>query len=494
MAGRSIGFLDSYDILGKAIPGVVLLFGLVLILPSHTLVDTNASINIKSLAAIFVASAVAGVVFGEGVHTIARIVEKLLAWATKRITAIYRVIYQFYTYSSKQILSSSKQNQDFNSGDTANSTPDTDNSSEKSDNQTDSDTPNDEPDNHEKSPITKLLDIIVAAISHQFSFTEDTEVENLRPLQVNRRFRRGMSNVTMKFSHAFISHRSLFSRFVSERATRTRGAGPEDIRFKHFSEAVSKYYDLPADAFRNSDSNIYPLLTSHLDASGVNRSRRFQGRYSFTRSMWLSTLILSAIYFSIYCAQYAENIGPSLESIFASPPPMLLTGVTQVGVVLGLWLIFSSGTQWVCQWYRNQSTGVFLPWGVGASFLIISTSFWSWIISSVSSYFWKISETVTNEFFDIGRTAGEYIQFLIGVDSTQEIFIVMIAGEGLLGLSIFLFVSTLAFVLATGSYKRNYVEYTIVDAWESLEGAGSDGMSIEIEEGTMEQLKTLFEN
>lgn len=456
MPSRTIGFLDSYDILGKAIPGIVLLFGLILLLPSELFPNTEASIRFRNLAAIFVASVVAGVVFGEGVHTLARLSEKALAWVNKRGIAIYRIFYQVRAFLTQRIISGFPLagRQHPTAGD---------------------DTP------------WWSLSSVAAVLGYQFGLTADTKIEKIRPTRVNQRFRRGVADVVTKFGHAFVSHRTLFKLFVKEHAIRTRGDGPEDVRFSHFLTAVSEYYDLSASEFLDADE-IYPLLMSHLDASPVNRSRRFQGRYSFTRGMWVSTALLSMAYFAVYTAGFSETARAAIESVFMNSAPMWFAGAVGLTVFVGFLLALSHGIEQFCRWQGTEHVGVFVPWVVAftlTTFLCLIGRHLLWI---VTQSLWRTLYTVSSVVTSAGEVGGGFIMFVVGVEKPSDIYIAEALGDGLFGLSMMLGISCLTFVIATGSYKRYYIEYTVIDTWESLEGAAGDRMSVEINNETIEHL------
>jgi len=527
MAGRTIGFLDSYDILGKAIPGIVLLFGILFTLPTSVFANAQTPINIKSLAAIFVASAIAGVVFGEGVHTLAILAERTLAWLTKRATAIYRIFYQILAFVWKGLSPSHQESGSTEetevdrgvarSDSPASSSEDegevTEQSTEDEEGEVTEDeegevtedeegevtedeegevTEDEEGGENDKSVFAQIGRWFISLILYQFPFTDDTELEQLRPIGVSSRSRTGLIEAFRMFGDAFVPHRTLFTRFVSERATYTRGEGPGDIRFRHFRDAVTDYYDLPADAFFKAGT-LYPLLVSHLDASSVNRSRRFQGRYSFTRGMWLSTGLLSILYFSIYCSAYADEIQPGLRDTFNGMPILSLQLTVSAAIFLFLWLLASSGIQRAIEWITNKSTGVFIPWILGGIVILISQNPISNFTHQFSLYTWDWIHQALLVFLTVALEIGQVVQFLAGVESMTEIYATTAFENSLLALSILLAISSFAFIISTGSYKRYYVEYLVIDAWESLEGGTPQRLSLSVDSETLEDFGAVIE-
>jgi len=460
MSSRTVGFLDSYDIIGKAIPGVVLLFGLILLLPKATVDVANTNVNVKNLAAIFAASAVSGVVFGEGVHTLARMGERLLAWINRRLTACYRIIYQIASYIEKSIYNriNSEVVSDFSSS----------------------------------LFNTRVIGAALTILSYQFQFTEESELERFRPRAVNNRIRRGTTNVVLRFTDAFVPHRSLFNRFVSERATFTRGEGPSDIRFELFNEAVTEYYNLQADAFRHAD-NIYPLLSSHLDASSVTRSRRFQGRYSFTRGMWLSTGLLSTLYFGLYCAAYSESIKSGINSTFSGAPWDIFYWFFLLTLFAIPLILLASTFQWFAQKSPNGSVGVFPAWIISAVLTAGGIYLLQAQVYNSTFFFWDLLHDAVYSLLEFGLYISSILKFFLGGIDTTKILAITIFQEALLALTTLLFVSSIAFIIATGSYKRHYVEYTLIDAWESLAGEASTGVSLSIEENTIDDISEILD-
>lgn len=461
MAGQTIGFLDSYDILGKAIPGIVLLFGLVLLLPKSSFSTAETTINIKNLAAIFVASAVAGVVFGEGVHTLARMGERLLAWIKRRLTAITRFSYELSTYLQKK-TDDFIQNTDIVVID-------------------------------RPTYDVPFIGLIINIFAHQFEFTQEAAIEELRPKDVNQRFQHGLVRSFSKFGDAFVPHRTLFNRYLSEHATFTRGEGPNDMRFKLFSEAVTEYYRLPASSFRDAD-NIYPLISSHLDSSSVSRSRRFQGRYSFTRGMWLSTAMLAVVYFGLYSSRYADGIESGISSAFSGHPHQIFQWVVIILISFVLLISLSSLCQWIGELDESGKSGVLIPWTGGFIFTSVLGLVLDDQILYTVSFFWSATGSFANHMFSVGELVYQVLEYFMWSENIGDILIIEIFHRGLLGLVSLLAISSLAFIIATGSYKRHYVEYTLVDTWESLKGKASAGLSLKVDQDTLEGLDEMLEN
>lgn len=460
MASRTIGFLDSYDILGKAIPGIVLLFGIILLLPASVVNNTSAEISIKNLAALFVASAAAGIVFGEGVHTLARIGERTIGWVHTRTVTWYRILYQIAEYLYKGVESRVKS---LSGG-------------------------------HNlprwlRFPLIGALSIA----TYRASIISDSDLDNHRPREVFLRFRKGIYRNISKFGDAFITHRKIFATFVRERSIFTRGEGPDDLRFKKFREAVTDYYDLQADDFREA-ADLYPLLSSHLDASSLNRARRFQGRYSFTRGMWLSTGILCLLYLGVYCFTYEENATKMIDGLFLASPPLWLALLVRFVTGIFLVLMLGSALQWMGERYSSSPTGMFLPWVIGGVASLVFLHLGTGLLHQISLFVWQLTETTIRTIIEGGANIGSIIEFLTGIKPEDNLYLVVLFGEGILGLILLLGISTIAFIVATGSYKRHYVEYTLVDTWESLKGAaaGRDTV-ISISPETMEQVDDLVE-
>jgi len=65
MSSRLGGLFDTYDFFGKSIPGVVWVTGILLLLPTETLLlDSDITFNVRNLAVFAIIGLAIGLVFG----------------------------------------------------------------------------------------------------------------------------------------------------------------------------------------------------------------------------------------------------------------------------------------------------------------------------------------------------------------------------------------------------------------------------------------------
>jgi len=84
MSERFLQSLNTYEIFGKSLPGAVFLVGVVSIMPAQS-VDADISPTFANLAALSIVLLLAGLAIGQGVHTLADNMEKVIHWIARRI-------------------------------------------------------------------------------------------------------------------------------------------------------------------------------------------------------------------------------------------------------------------------------------------------------------------------------------------------------------------------------------------------------------------------
>lgn len=101
MPDRASRIIGTYDIFGKSIPGAALVIGSLLLLPTHELLNESNTItidlggSIASVTLIIVLILLSGLIIGQGVHSLADIIEKVFAWGLYRVINIVRFIRKF---------------------------------------------------------------------------------------------------------------------------------------------------------------------------------------------------------------------------------------------------------------------------------------------------------------------------------------------------------------------------------------------------------------
>jgi len=85
---------------------------------------------------------------------------------------------------------------------------------------------------------------------------------------------------------------------------------------------------------------------------------------------------------------------------------------------------------------------------------------------------------VAHVVYTVLSLVGEFYSWTLQYNGNEPVA-VSTFGDSLLAVILFLTISMIAFFVATGSYKTNYVEYLVTDTWESLRENLNDESSSE---------------
>lgn len=141
------------------------------------------------------------------------------------------------------------------------------------------------------------------------------------------------------------SHRRLFQnrlgRYFDPQEDR-RQSDRDDLALENFQQCCQSALGVNVRRFDNSNTDeveyqkydefrqLYPVVTSTVDASAPTRAEGFQARYSFCRGMWVVLLGLAVAYTAVLYSP------ASLAPAAVRYPPLVLDvlGPTQLGVVI----------------------------------------------------------------------------------------------------------------------------------------------------------------
>ncbi|SEK86972.1 hypothetical protein [Haloferax larsenii] len=485
MADRFTGFLDSYDLFGKAIPGIAWFFGILLVLPTTLQLGIpGEEVQLKGLALILVASAFVGLIFGQGVDTLARLFEQNMEWIRRQLSGFSRILTVLYGKASVSLQPRLEQHLEANA------------------------------ESHPRATfygisifgifgltgfvniiihnyvhintigtvifiaILIFISIIISIVLRELLDREDIfgQVNLLEDFQ--RVDPSSLIGGLYNWSHSqfdalnatVTSHRELFASYLETRAdTYVEPVDPSDIGYTRFEAVIEPYLGISLEEYEDEQDlfvSIYPFVTSHLRANGFNRAEGFQARYSFCRSMWLTTSFFSTILLGIYF--HTKGIH-SLETLTRPQPHYLIIA----SLLLGWFLVITTFVSRVFEkaFSLIDSYSPTVTWIVGGGYALHIFSIQS-ILSKlvIGSYqtLWNGIVILLTTVVTVSRAAASLSGLLFGYNNFNEVVTIYVFGDATLGVAVFLLVAAFAFFDATGSYKRNYVEYLISETWVSL--------------------------
>lgn len=494
MPHRFTGFLDAYDLFGKAIPGVAWFFGLVLIAPTTLKVGVpSTAVKLQGLAVLVVISALVGVVFGQGVDILARLFEQILAWIRRQVRRFARFVLVVFGKVSIGVRSRLE--------------------------------PRLEDAIEEHSGISFVLVTAIASygiiasllaaafggpslrllLSSLFASVvfasvvlavstwlrlanSETEEDNeggrpggfLERVEVLEDFERPDPSAVLANTYRWLlgrlnalntavtSHRSLFAAYLDSRADAyVEPTDPDDIAYGRFEAVVEPFLEVNLEDFGRQDSqssfvDLYPFITSYLRANGFNRAKGFQARYSFCRSMWMTTLIFATVLLGLHLQ--VSGI-PPLEDLSRSEPGSIVSFALVVLWSLLLVVLVGRFFEFATRSIDRYSPTVVWVIGLGYGGLALSSDLIrEGLIVLAYRVLWDVFADLVTAIVVVSKAAASLAGFLLGYESFQQVVAVQVFGESLLGLALLLLVSAVVFFDATGAYKGNYVEYLVAEA------------------------------
>lgn len=264
----------SYDVFGKAIPGAVLMFGLVSFFQKSDLPGVFNQ-RLSNFAVILILVLLAGLMIGQAVHTLAVNIEKGFQWTARRPKRLFGLIRAWRNWDLRI------------------------------------------------ERLRKSGNYTNQRLSVRYMFNGwNNTVEWIR-----RRY--------WGVYDSLAGHRELFSKSIewNFQPPTSSGRWKEGERgelYELFVESFETVYDI--DIRKLSPSEIkkqYPLITAKLENSTQGNFRHFQAIYSFCRSMWVVFLILFAGYFDlvytkILFGNFIVESEPVLFTVLSSTAEALL--------------------------------------------------------------------------------------------------------------------------------------------------------------------------
>ncbi len=433
-----VNFIGSYDIFGKAIPGLVGLAGLISILPVDSgLVLIPQEITITSVAGFIVVAFALGLAFGESVHNLAVNIEAVVGWFSGRFRGIADLIRSGLSWLRVQIGFSQEQ-----------------------------------PGNTDAEPEAEVTsDSSEADVEELAVPPEDEErggfaVEGLYPSDITGRVYEWILRRLNGISVALTSHRRLFEDRVIDQLDPYRDpADRSDLSYQAFIRAVRNEFNVDIDDFERIHE-LYPQITSRIESAGVNRAQGFQVRFSFCRSMWVVlgtyTVLYTALFVHREYAALREGIidAPYVVGELTRSFPLLAIFPIAIGIAWGV----GYATEWWLDTTR-PSFGIVLGVMTMSGLLVLL------VLSFVPSVPVGISILVMKPVSALATVVVDAIEGLIllfvqlrGDEiAVSNIVFFTVTGNLETEFILLLGLATLAFFDASGDYKQYYVQYLIAD-------------------------------
>lgn len=269
MPTRIYGSFDSYDIVGKSLPGIAFLLGILTYLPNFLVqewISTGRDLPESLLVFIIIITFIVlvGVLIGEGVHTIAVNIELMFGWLSKRAVGTKRLLFQAFPGLKENIERIIPEELDRKT--------------------------------QTRNPLWKnvfhnwtygmwswmmrryrMLSIILLGHRHVFerNLKEDIDVEQLFP----------------DVAEDDQTHQN--EQTLAERLER-HDTGISQLPFfkRHFIRKCLNEFHVNWGDLRL----VYPVITSTLENEDFSRSQKFQATYAFCRAMWVNSFLLAISY------------------------------------------------------------------------------------------------------------------------------------------------------------------------------------------------------
>jgi hypothetical protein len=282
MPERVTAALSSYDIFGKSIPGIALLFGVIPLFPKGF--DSQIVIGpsfINFVAIVFVVF-LFGFVMGQAVHTFADIFERIVAWFAWRLIGVKRTFKRVRLWILNKWPVASVRRKDHNWR-----------SEERGTDETNDDNPKNLPvpsDDVESEPVADR--------------PEDRTYAGELGLNDPRQIKPWLEQRGWGIYDALASHRHLFKRnlqwyfdpYLRNRWPEAKEKMVFELFIKKIEEDDEFNVDITPDGNLDDIDELYPILTSQITRDSEGRAMEFQARYSFCRSMWVVFLLLDSLY------------------------------------------------------------------------------------------------------------------------------------------------------------------------------------------------------
>jgi hypothetical protein len=243
MPSRLLQIFGSYDLFGKSVPGAFLIIGLSLILPQQTYQTIELEPTFLNIAALLFLLLLVGLMIGQGVHTIANNFEKIFRWTVQRLNGTLRVLEASgdWTFELSTLKSEPAS-------------------------------PDEEYDGLWKKLCRNWRNSTIDWLHRRYWGTYDSLVD----------------------------HRYLFAKSIEWNYSPESGRWEVNQKAEMYDGFITEYQrlygtdlrlEVPADIVKR-----YPLITSRLSSQTEGEFRQFQSIYSFCRSMWVVSFILTGLF------------------------------------------------------------------------------------------------------------------------------------------------------------------------------------------------------
>jgi len=487
MDSRGPRFFNSYDLFGKAIPGVVLLLGLILLIPVNNLEPSvPGDATLRNLAVILIAAVALGLIFGEAVHNLAINIERTFGWIRARGVSIrefisgrkpHPILFIKYVILDQSDSGNSPQ------GDKRDTVPGA----------------RDGEENESKEGIA-------ARIAQWLNQTLTTVGQEETPKWIfpksiiflsYRWIRRRFSEI----DSGFVSHRTLFysqaksqiepygvnerqnsiyTLFLDALETDHNNGrfkinhDPTDKESEELNESKVESNDFrlqllsePKEESKKRLQEIYPLITTRLEEAPPMRAAIFQARYSFCRSMWVSLGILTAAYAAIFVHSNEITTRNELENLpeFASS---LVTDsvISRVLISLAIIIILFCFLEIILISIFEIIDRNYKYAGITGTMYIVFVYFA--VQTQIPGKSIEVSFNILQPILLTahGVLVGAvdlYFSIFNNSASVSDLLIYALFGDFIAPVIVLLGIATISFFDASGDYKEYYVEYLITE-------------------------------
>lgn len=311
MQSRAINILNSYDLVAKSIPGVVLLLGVGTLLPPSTpILGVEVGDTLAEYALTLITALLLGLFLGEGVHTLAILLEKLAYWLGYNTMSVYRQAELLIAGGLECVAAGRDRHYDDLVSEISN----------------------------KLKIVGFLLYIVGLLLSSYYLYingasvvgiviylvvvlvTGATVFRNRAKIRgwIDRRYW-GLHNIAKSHRRLFVS--SIIWNYNPEVPSPWEVEEKGEV-YDCFTQCIKNEFgvdltrppgeespkeEYPDEEATNRILRLYPLVTSDLSVSEASLSSRFQAIYSFCRSMWVVFLIITALYVLLIVPYYINN-------------------------------------------------------------------------------------------------------------------------------------------------------------------------------------------
>lgn len=283
MANRLLQVFGSYDLFGKSVPGSLLVFGLLSLLPAEILSGGGGGRGLPTLASLAVAVVgvlLVGLVIGQGVHTLADNTEKAFHWLAKRFDRSSRLILaiaaklRFELPRISQLIEGKPR----------------------------------------LEHIFQVSKIVIKQVWDDLLMGPDKKLRWRIPKNALMNVYEWLRSRFWGTYDSLVSHRRLFGKHFEWNYNRPGdGRRWEREERGHLYEQFCREYERrfpedksPKQLEPDELMDRYPLIVTAVENGDVTPHASFQSIYSFCRSMWVVSIVIAAVYTEILFGQLVD--------------------------------------------------------------------------------------------------------------------------------------------------------------------------------------------